>query len=334
LTSLLVGGSEALAKTIVDRQTPLWSWSRHLITVPPLMFTWIVLGVMAIWIATACFTAIRRRLAVRELIPLTFGVGGIIHYAVFKWSAQVHEYWGWTALPGVAIVMAIAVRWVTAPRHATAGVSIGSGALGWSSALRVAAGLALIAPLAVRCLALVPEGRRVGGSLWFLGPVRGAAAETYSSSRRELRFAEIVRRATTRDTGVLLDEGLLRRRLEVRFDATLDRTIVPVQGPPGVVSATRPGITGWVYLAAVEDIAEAARRALATDHPYRQIGDLFFVDFRRAGSDIRVEKWVPCSPRRLQRYVTSSLEPPEDPEPDPGSQRAFEQLAAHPPAEL
>jgi hypothetical protein len=222
------------------------------------------------------------------------GAGGTIHFFVFKWSTIVHEYWLWTTLPFVALACANvtidASRWLRA--HAARFLTR-LGRPAWEARVSWATGAAVFlvfAPLVVRAVDLVPRGRMVGGSMWFVEPTRPGGIETYHSGREELRFADQVRRWTDRSTGVLYHESIDRTVPEPRFDITLDRELVTVRTtrPEDLAGPDRPGIGGWVFIAPLKALTPQVRAQLASRHPYRQLGEYVMADLRKDGPDIQV----------------------------------------------
>lgn len=304
-----------LGGTIEARLGISWDeFTVHLSAVPELMFTKPILIVCGLWL---CFLLPRlafKRAHLWDLVPFIYAIGGLAHYMLFKWSATVHSYWAWTALPFVAI--------------ATGATIVGCGRLLNKAVLRVfkrwshwrwvrlvavtiglSTGLVLV-PLVQRSIELVPDGRRVGGSMWFVAPVRGPVWETYESGREELRFARIVRDLTSRRTGVLRHVSIDRFIPEPRFDVTLDREIVLV----GAMSATgveRPGVTeGWVLIGAVTAFSRAEIAEMASHHPYYQFDHLFMLDMRYGHQDVRI--WT-FEPRPTSAFWWFFVNPFEDP---------------------
>ena len=200
-------------------------------------------------------------------------------------------------LPAVAIVVPVSLfamaRWIRERAGIAASFSV----------------LLLLVPLAIRVLDLVPEGRYVGGSMWFFTPVRGAM-DTYDSGRPELRFAERVKAWTDRDTGVQLHTSLKHLRLEPRFDITLDRVTHRWSQNPRVEIPNHQGATGWVFVAALDAFPEEQRAAFASRHPYRQFGDYFMVDLRREARDIEAWGLTPVEATPRWWLFHSSFEPP------------------------
>lgn len=259
----------------------------HIKVVPILMFTLPVLLVAFGWFFHRLWQSVRGRLVRRDLLALTFGVAGLLHYYIFRGTAVIHEYWGWTLVPFCAIAVAhvlvtlidrarpwLAERW---PRHR-----------------RLALGLAVVVPtllitgnLAWRFVDLVPRGRAVGGSLWFVEHTR-PVLESYISSREMIRFAKEVKALTTRRTGVMIDPALPRMRgYEPRFPITLDREVLvqSLKTPP----PERLGVSdGWVYVAPRSTLYQRRLVQLALSHPVLVYDDFVMVDLRRHETEVRV----------------------------------------------
>lgn len=145
--------------------------------------------------------------------------------------------------------------------------------------------------------------------MWFFTPVRGVI-EPYDSGRAELRMAEQVKGWTDRATGVQLHTSLKQRRLEPRFDITLDRaTHRWVQNPRREIP-NHKGVTGWVFVAATDAFSEEQRAAFAARHPYRQYGDYFMLDLREERPSIQVWALTPVTPGMSWWLFHSSFEPP------------------------
>ena len=233
----------------------------------------------------------------RDLIPVAFLIAGLIHYWTFRWSAMVHSYWAWPTLPAVAITVPASLfamaRWIRERVGAVVSVSV----------------LLLLVPLAIRIVQIVPEGRYVGGSMWFFTPVRGAM-DTYDSGRPELRLAERVKEWTDRDTGVQLHTSLKPLRLEPRFDITLDRVTHRWSQNPRVEIRNDQGATGWVFIAALDAFPEEQRAAFASRHPYRQFGAYFMVDLREEARDIEAWDSTPLAIGPRWWLLHNAFEPP------------------------
>ena len=113
-----VGHFGELSQTVSARLSV--TWDRFLYTlkvVPELMFTAPVLLLTLAGFVLAVVRLFRGRMDYRDVIPLGFFVGGVVHFFVFKWSTIVHEYWLWTTMPFVAIACATTVialgRWLS-----------------------------------------------------------------------------------------------------------------------------------------------------------------------------------------------------------------------------
>lgn len=278
LVQVLTGNLDELTGTFNARRALSFERFRtHLMVVPELMFTLPILGLCAAWAVAWMVRASRGVARIRDLVPIAFVVAGVIHYWTFRWSAVVHSYWAWPALPGVAIMVASSVlgaaRWIRRKAGLVPSLSVAL----------------VLLPLAIRSVQIVPEGRYVGGSMWFFTPVRGYT-DTYDSGRAELRFAERVKAWTDRETGAQLHVSLKPRRLEPRFDITLDRVTHRWSQNPRPTMPSAQGARSWVFLAAVEAFSDEERVRMAARHPYWQYGDYFMLDLRRQGPDIRVWK--------------------------------------------
>ncbi len=304
LVDLVVGGVGELVETYNVRRNVGWPrLSRHLRVVPPLMFTWPVLMLSLGWIVAWIVRLLRGRSGPRDLIPVAFAFAGVLHYVLFRWSAMVHSYWAWTALPFVAIAVSTSV-------FASAQATPSPGGIARASRL---AGLALaclvFGSLLKRDVEIVPTGRYVGGSMWFFTPVRGAT-DTYDSGRPELRFAERVKAWTDRDTGVQLHPSLKSRRLEPRFDITLDRATYRWSPRPRPHITNDQGVEGWVFIAPVQELPENERIDLAARYPYRQFDGYFMVDLRTEGTDIEIWDVAPQATTPSWWLFQSAFEPP------------------------
>jgi len=298
LVEVLVGNLDELTGTFNARRALSWARFRtHLLVVPELMFTVPILAICVAWVALWGARAVRGKAEGRDLIPIAFLIAGLIHYWTFRWSAIVHSYWAWPMLPAVAITVAASLvamaRWIRQKAGPAASLAV----------------LLLLVPLAIRVAEIVPEGRHVGGSMWFFTNVRGAT-DRYDSGRPELRLARRIKQWTDRSTGVQLHTSLKPLRLEPRFDITLDRVTHRWAQNPRVVIPNAQGATGWVFVAALDAFSEEERAALASHHPYRQYGNYFMLDLRREARDI--EAWVltplPFNPRWW--LLHSAFEPP------------------------
>jgi len=324
LVRLVVGDLKELTGIIHTRLDVSWDrFAYTLRVVPPLMNTWPVLVLCGLWLVRTC--VVRSRFELRDLAPLAFGVGGWIHFFVFRWSAIVHEYWLWTTLPFVAIACATllldARRWVEDRIGALVRMELWRGRVATGSSLAVF--LALV-PLLVRTVDLTPRGRAVGGSLWFTEPTRPGGIPTYDSGRRELRFADQVRRWTDRSTGVLLHEDIFRTVPESRFDTTLDREMLTVQMvEPAMVGPRLPGVTGWVLVAPLKSLSEKVKLELARRHPFRVFGDYVMVDLRSDTPGVEVWK-LEEEPFNLSWwFFKSAFEPPATPVRDTFAEEAL-----------
>ena len=287
LVEVVTGTLDELTGTFNARRALSWTRFRtHLLVVPELMFTAPVLGLCAAWFAAWVLRVFRGAAQPRDLVPGSFLIAGLIHYWTFRWSAIVHSYWAWPLLPGVAIAVVVSLsamaEWIRGQRGAAASMAV----------------VLLLIPLVVRVVQIVPQGRAVGGSMWFFTPVRGPM-DTYDSGRAQLRLAERVKAWTDRSTGVQLHTSLKPFRLEPRFDITLDRVTHRWSQNPRIEIPNSQGATGWVFVASVHAFSEQERAAFAARHPYRQFDDYFMLDLRRNARDI--EAWgltpVPYSPK-------------------------------------
>jgi hypothetical protein len=298
LVELLTGNLDELTETFNARRALSWDRFRtHLLVVPELMFTAPILGISAAWAGAWLLRFVRGTARARDLVPLAFLFAGLVHYWTFRWSAIVHSYWAWPTLPAVAIAVTASLftmaRWIRARAGAAAS---------WSVIL-------LLVPLAIRIVQIVPEGRHVGGSMWFFTPVRGAM-DTYDSGRPELRFATRVKAWTDRDTGVQLHTSLKSRRLEPRFDITLDRVTHRWSQHPRKEIPNAQGAKAWVFVAAVDAFSEEERAAFASRHPYRQYGDYFMLDLRSERRDIEIWGLTPLPFNLRWSLLRSAFEPP------------------------
>ncbi len=277
LVELTTGNLDELTGTFNARRALSWPRFRtHLARVPELMFTLPVLGLTLGWLVVWAVRALLGIARSRDLLPLAFLVGGLLHYGTFRWSAVVHSYWAWPLLPAVAIAVSCSLFAIAHRVRAR-----------WGPVAAVGAVLLLLAPLAIRDVQIVPTGRYVGGSMWFFTPVRGAIDE-YDSGRPELRFARRVKAWTDRKTGVQLHTSLQPRRLEPRFDITLDRVTHRWVKRPRADLPGEQGAEAWVFIAAVDAFSEMERAGFAAEHPYKQYGDYFMVDLREQSREIRV----------------------------------------------
>jgi len=265
----------------------------HLKVVPLLMFTAPVLLVSLGWLGNRFYRAMRGRLVRRDLIGLTFGIAGILHYYIFRGTAVIHEFWGWTLVPFTAIACAyVLTNWIDRLRAYI------SGRWQWNRTLVTAIAVALptlliMGNLAYRFVDLVPRGREVGGSLWFVEHTR-PELEEYVSTREMIRFANEAKEETTRRVGVLMDPAFERiRGFEPRFGITLDREVVAQNlrtPPPDALGVTE----GWVYVAPPSVMSERRIIELALIHPVLIYDGYLMVDLRRQETEVRVIKSEPC----------------------------------------
>lgn len=298
LVEALTGNLDELTGTFNARRALSWARFRtHLLVVPELMFTLPVLGLCAAWMIAWMARLVRGTARPRDLVPIAFLVAGIIHYWTFRWSAIVHSYWAWPTLPAVGIMVASSVietgRWIRAKAGIAPSFAV----------------VLLLVPLGVRVAEIVPRGRHVGGSMWFFTPVRGAT-DTYDSGRPELRFAERVKAWTNRNTGVQLHTSLKARRLEPRFDVTLDRVTHRWSQNPRRDIPNEQGAKDWVFVAAVDAFSEEERARFASRHPYRQYGSYFMLDLRREELDIEVWELTTLAFNPRWWLLHSAFEPP------------------------
>jgi len=298
LVQWVAGNLDELRGAFNSRRALSWTRFRtHLLLVPELMFTAPILGLCLAWVLFCFIRVVRGTARARDLIPVAFLFAGVVHYWTFRWSAVVHSYWAWPMLPAVAIAVTTSLfetgRWIRARSGLLASFSV----------------LLLLVPLLTRVVQIVPTGRYVGGSMWFFTPVRGTIDE-YDSGRPELRFARRVKAWTDRSTGVQLHTSLKERRLEPRFDITLDRVTHRWSQNPRAEIPNEQGATGWVFVAAVDAFTEDERAAFASTRPYRQYGDYFMLDLRREARDIEVWGLTPVQFSPRWRLLHSSFEPP------------------------
>ncbi len=265
----------------------------HLKVVPLLMFTAPVLLVSFGWLGHRGWQAFKGRLARRDLIALTFGIAGLLHYYIFRGTAVIHEFWGWTLVPFTSIACAYVLS--TSIDRLRAYLA---GRWQWNRRLVLALAvalptLAIVGNLAYRFVDLVPRGRAVGGSLWFVENTR-PILEDYISTREMIRFADQVKAETTRRVGVLLDPAFERiRGFEPRFAITLDREVVTQtlrKPPPDALGVTE----GWVYIAPPSVMSDRRIIELALVHPVLIYDGYVMVDLRRQETEVRVWKSEPC----------------------------------------
>lgn len=314
LVEWLTGNLDELTGTFNARRALSWERFRlHLVVVPEVMFTVPILALGGGWLVAWAARLAHSKAAARDLIPIAFLVAGLIHYLTFRWSAMVHSYWAWPMLPFVA--MAVATSLFAIGRQIENRVDSALDArVPTPARVRIARAAALsvaifLVPLAIRDIQVVPQGRYVGGSMWFFTPVRGAI-DTYDSGRPELRFAKRVKAWTDRNTGVQLHPSLQSRRLEPRFDITLDRATYRWTPRPRPQIKNDQGVDGWVFIAPVEELSESDRIDLAARYPYRQFDEYVMIDLRGEGPNIEVweSKPQPVTPRWW--LLHSPFEPP------------------------
>jgi hypothetical protein len=162
--------------------------------------------------------------------------------------------------------------------------------------------------LLAHSLELVPKGRKVGGSMWFVSNVRADVPEAYDSGRSELRLAELVRASTERSTGVLLHESLKRFELEPRFDVTLDRALRPAPAASEPLPEV-PGVDGWVLVGCSGALDTEAVLALAGDYAVTFFDHYFMIDRRIGDRSVRVIRLALRDPRLSYRLFRSPYEP-------------------------
>lgn len=298
LVDVLTGNLDELRDAFNARRALSWSRLRtHLLVVPELMFTTPILSLSVAWIGMWLVRLVRGADRARDLVPVAFFAAGFIHYWTFRWSAIVHSYWAWPFLPAVAVAVATSMfamaRWVRERAGTAASFSV----------------LIFLLPLVIRVGEIVPEGRYVGGSMWFFAPVRGAMDE-YDSGRPELRFAERVKAWTDRATGVQLHTSMKPLRLEPRFDITLDRVAHRWSQNPRLEIPNDRGVRGWVFVATVDAFSLEERAAFASRGPYRQYGDYFMVDLRETRRSIEVWGTQAASQNPRWWLFHSAFEPP------------------------
>ena len=315
LVRVIVGSWEELVNTFGKRQGVTWErFSEHLQVVPELMFTKTILVMCCIWLIICFLRIVTGRFRRGDLIPLAFAFGGSIHFYVFKWSAIVHSYWAWTLLPFVAIACADLIvetsHWLRLGFNWLLGLRFKGRWVGITALIMSLSTVFLLYPLVNRSIDLIPKGRSVGGSIWFVEPVRGPVNQKYISGRAELRFARQVRKWTTRGTGVLIHNSFKYLRPECRFDITLDREIQYVKNVP-YAPDSRFGITdGWVFIGRHKATNRRKIVQLAAGHPYYQHGDFFMVDLRRHKSEIFIWKLVPQPVTKTWWFLHSAWEDP------------------------
>ena len=317
-----VGGLHELLSTAGARQHVHPAlWRHNIRVVPALMFTAPILLTSALWLVSWGVRALRRRAHARDLLPLSFAGAGIVHYLVFKSSAIVHSYWAWNCVPFVAIAVSTSV-WAVA-RYSAARWASGDQASrrGWVFPTAASVAMALtVLPLTVRAVELTPAARSVGGSMWFVSDVR-LSRDHYDSGRPELRLAEAVRGFFGRRVGVLLHAGMERRRLEPRFNITLDRELHVVQSLDDVPPAAP--VAGWVMVGAIRDVPREARLRWAAHHPYWEWDEFFIIDRSTDGPDVRAYRLEEQPMDLWYAYFVNSWEPPVRVRRDPARERAL-----------
>jgi len=306
LVEWLTGSLDELTGTFNARRALSWQRFRtHLLVVPEIMFTPPLLVLSGGWLIAWGARLARAKAEARDIVPIAFLFAGLVHYFTFGWSAIVHSYWAWPMLPFVAIAVATSLlamgRWVEGRMPARA-----QGGLARAAAFSVTI---FLVPLAVRDAQIFPQGRYAGGSMWFFTPVRGAI-DTYDSGGPELRFAERIKAWTDRGTGVQLHPSLKSRRLEPRFDITLDRATYRWSPRPRPQITNDQGVNGWVFIAPVEELPENERIDLAARYPYRQFDGYLMVDLRTEGTDIEIWDVTPQSTTPSWWLFHSAFEPP------------------------
>jgi hypothetical protein len=115
---------------------------------------------------------------------------------------------------------------------------------------------------------------------------------------------------TDRDTGVQLHPSLKSRRLEPRFDITLDRATYRWSPRPRPHITNDQGVEGWVFIAPVQELPENERIDLAARYPYRQFDGYFMVDLRTEGTDIEIWDVAPQATTPSWWLFQSAFEPP------------------------
>lgn len=314
LVQWATGSLDELTGTFNARRALSWPMFRaHLLVVPGLMFTWPVLGVSMAWFVFWAFRASHGRAQARDLVPVAFLIAAALHYGTFRWSAVVHSYWAWPSLPFVAISCAVSIvgigRRVRRVASTRLEARMPATSRLFASVAAAGVGALVLVPLLLRDAQLVPEGRRVGGSMWFFTPVRGAI-EPYDSGRAELRLASRIREWTDRATGVELHPSFKTRRLEPRFDVTLDRVTYRWSPRPRTRIDNRQGVDGWVFVAPLAEVPEETRVELASHHPYRQLDGYFMTDLRSDEVDIEVWESTPLPITCRWWLFHSPIEPP------------------------
>ncbi len=300
------GGIDDLLATFAERQgADAGRFLRNVTHVPPMMFTWPILALTALWLIRFFVRLVRRRTLARDLIPMVFCIGGLTHYWVFRSSAVVHSYWLWTTLPFVAIACADVI------------VGLFHRAVRERSRLRASAvgtlalGVAVIAlgVLGERTATMAPSARWVGGSMWFVSDVRQNRPSTFDSGRGEIRFAKKVRSWTNRTTAVYVDRSLASRQTEPRFDATLDRTQIPANWRAMSQPHAPPGHDGAVLIGLLDSLTPQDVARLAQGHGFRQWDEYYMVDYRHGDEDLEVYRTGPVPMSWSWRFFHSAYEP-------------------------
>ncbi len=287
----------------------------HLRTNLPIMLGWPWLLVGTGWLLLWPLRLVRGRARHRDVLPLAFATAAVLHYGIFRWSATVHSYWAWPALPFLGIAFAEAFEAAGLFARSLGRRYASLAALGRLPPLRMLLPLAslllVLTPLAAHVRHLVPAARRVGGAMWFVFDARGHPPAHYDSGQREILFAERVRMRTDRSTGVLLLAPLRRRNPEPRFLIALDREVAWIDRPAQAFEPPeRPGIDAWVMLGLASGLTPTWRQALIHTYPYEQCGDLFFVDLRRTTPNPRFGHWRPVSMPWWRRFLSAPYETP------------------------
>lgn len=314
LVEWMTGNLDELTGTFNARRAlTLQRFRTHLVVVPELMFTLPVLALGGGWFVAWGARLVRSEAQARDLVPIAFLVAGLIHYFTFRWSAIVHSYWAWAMLPFFAIAVATSLlamgHWIEGRVDRTLEGRTSATARAWLAKAAACSVAIFLVPLVVRDVQIVPQGRYVGGSMWFFTAARGAS-DTYDSGRAELRLAEHVKAWTDRGTGVQLHPSLKTRRLEPRFDITLDRATYRWAPRPRPHLDNNQGVGGWVFVAPVAEFPESERVDLAAQYPYRQFDGYFMIDLRGDGPDIEVWNSTPQPATLHWRLFGNSFEPP------------------------
>ena len=107
-----------------------------------------------------------------------------------------------------------------------------------------------------------------------------------------------------------LHPSLQSRRLEPRFDITLDRATHRWSPNPRIEITNDQGVNGWVFVAPVEELPEIERVDLAARYPYRQFDQYLMVDLRGEGTDIEIWSVTPKAITARWWLFHSAFEPP------------------------